>query len=167
MNIQENLALREREHGPLFTLLFFILITLFSSCDKDVFKSDEEHLTTGSWRLVSAEIVPPHTLVDGTVISDWQTLALTCDLDNTITYTEEKTYFRSQGADVCPSTEPISEPGYWRIVEEDGEKRIEYDYDEAPGINYSIKLRSVSKDQLILVDQVSSRVETYTYTNVQ
>jgi len=90
-----------------------------------------------------------------------------CALDNSITYTEEGTYYRSEGANVCSWSEPISEPGTWRFITVDGDKMIEYDHEEPAGIRYSIKMKSITGDQLVLIFKGGSRIETLTYNNVQ
>lgn len=167
MDFTKKITLQSTDYSPLLAIVFFILITLFSSCKEDAFKSNEELLATGSWKLQSIIAEPPYALDDGTLVTDMYTLEPDCALDNTITYTEEGTYYRSEGTTVCSWAEPISEPGYWRIETRDGEKMIEYDYDEPDGINFSLKLKSISSDQLILVYKGSSRVETMTYNNVQ
>lgn len=151
----------------LATPILFLCFLVFSSCKKDVFKSDMELITSGSWRITTIISEPPFTLSDGTLVTDMQTMETDCALDNTRNFTEEGTYYISEEAVVCSWYEPELYTGEWRFNTVDGEKRIEYNYNNSTGVIESYKLKSLTSSQMVLVfKRASGRVETMNYDNI-
>jgi len=144
----------------------FLGIILLSSCKEDAFKSDKELLTTGSWKITSVIYEPPLELSDGTLVTDVHELETECALDNTLTFTEEDTYYLSEGTVQCAWNDQVYQTGDWRFVTENGEKSIDYDPEKDLPVRYYYKIKSITKDELVLLFKtISGNVHTMTYDN--
>lgn len=151
----------------LVTPILFLCFLMFSSCQKDIFKSDTELITNGSWRIATIISEPPFALSDGTLVTDVQTLETDCAKDDTRNFTEEGTYYISDESVACSWYDPEFSTGEWRFNTVDGEKRIEYNFNSTSGVIESYKLRSLNSEQMVLVfKRASGRIETMTYDNI-
>lgn len=153
-------------HFALVPSILFLCLLVLSSCKKEAdFNAETEFITTGSWVITTVISEPPFILSDGTSISDVQTLETDCAKDDTRSFSTDGTYFVSDESSDCTWNEPIYESGLWRFTSVDGERRIEYNYNNQ-GIIESYQLQSISSKEMVLVfKRNSGRVETITYDN--
>lgn len=148
----------------LLTVLLISSAFLLTSCQKDIFKSDEAQISTGSWNLKTVIAEPPFVSGDGTVVTDMQTLEPDCALDDTYNFTEEGTYYISEESSICSWNGQIIQTGKWRFETVDGDKMLQFNWDE-PASVYEYKVKSIKQDEMILIFDGASRLQTLTFDN--
>jgi len=157
-----------KSETSIYGLLFFIILISLSSCKKEelIVLTDEDMLTTGTWKKTAVISTPPIVLDDGTVINDLLNLEPSCILDNILTFTTEGEHYYSEGANVCSWNNQVSETGEWRIQHIDGEKMLDFNYNR-PNSSHKLKIVSLDENKLVLEYQGSLRLETSSYEKVR